>query len=171
MSNRDSSSQPSGPSGASPHGGGPIAFLRPALIAGAYTGAMLIVAMLGALVAANRIPMLEPYAFERNAASYALFVMIMLLPVLRFLNRALKMFVASMTGWVLLTIGYDFAGLYFHNLFNVLQRTPFEVLIEGAIVYAVLSVAAWVCAMILHARRHPLAPARRARSGAISGHR
>jgi len=168
VSNADSSPQPSG---ASPHRSGPIVFLRPALIAGAYTGAMLIIVMLGALVVANRIPMLEAYAFERNAASYALFVMIMLLPVLRFLNRPVKMVVASMTGWVLLTIGYNFAGLYFHNLFNVLQRTPFEVLIEGAIVYAVLSAAAWVCAMILHARRHPLAPARRARSGAISSHR
>jgi hypothetical protein len=132
---------------------------------------MLTVAMLGALVVANRIPTLESYAFERNAASYALFVMIMLLPVLRFLNRPVKMFVASMTGWLLLTVAYDFAGLYFHHLFNVLQRTPFEVLIEGAIVYGVLSVAAWVCAMILHARRHPLAPVRRTRPGTISSHR
>lgn len=145
--------------------------LRPALVAGCYVGAMLTVAMLGALVVANRIPALESYAFERNAASYALFVMIMLLPVLRFLNRPFKMFVASMTGWVLLTVAYDLAGIYFRNLFNVLQRTPFEVLIEGAIVYGVLSAAAWVCAMILHASRHPLAPVRRSRPGTISSHR
>lgn len=145
--------------------------LRPALIAGCYTGAMLTVAMLGALVVANRIPALEPYAFERNAASYALFVMLMLVPVLRFLNRPVKMFVASMIGWLLLTVAYDFAGLYFRNLFSVLQRTPFEVLTEGAIIYGVLAVAAWVCAMILHARRHPMAPMRRPRPGTISSHR
>ncbi|HEY6465083.1 MAG TPA: hypothetical protein VIY69_03775 [Candidatus Acidoferrales bacterium] len=145
--------------------------LRQAFIAGCYTGAMLTVAMLGALVVANRTPALEAYAFERNAACYALFVMLMLLPVLRFLNRPVKMFVASMTGWIILTIAYDFAGIYFHNLFNVLQRTPFEVLAEGAIVYGVLSVAAWVCAMVLHARRHSIAPGRRARAGTVSGHR
>jgi hypothetical protein len=145
--------------------------LRQAFVVGCYTGAMLTVAMLGALVVANRIPALEAYAFERNAASYALFVMLMLLPVLRFLNRPVKMFVASLTGWIILTIAYDFAGLYFHNLFNVLERTPFEVLAEGAIVYGVLSVAAWVCAMVLHARRHSIAPGRRARAGTISGHR
>jgi hypothetical protein len=132
---------------------------------------MLTVAMLGALVVANRIPALEPYAFERNAASYALFVMLMLVPVLRFLNRPVKMFVASMIGWLLLTVAYDFAGLYFRNLFSVLQRTPFEVLTEGAIIYGVLAVAAWVCAMILHARRHPMAPMRRPRPGTISSHR
>lgn len=145
--------------------------LRSALIAGCYTGAMLTVTMLGALVVANRIPALEPYAFERNAAAYALFVMLMLVPVLRFLNRPAKMFVASMTGWVLLTVAYDFSGFYFQNLFNAIQRTPFEVLIEGAIVYGVLAVAAWVCAMILHTRRHPLVPMRRPRPGTIANHR
>jgi hypothetical protein len=145
--------------------------LRPAFIAGCYTGAMLTVAMLGALVVANRIPALEPYAFERNAASYALFVMLMLVPVLRFLNRPVKMFVASMIGWVFLSLAYDFAGLYFRNLFTVLQRTPFEILTEGTIIYGVVAVAAWVCAMIIHARRHPLAPARRARPGTISSNR
>jgi hypothetical protein len=145
--------------------------LRPALITGCYTGAMLTVAMLGALVAADRIPALEPYAFERNAAAYALFVMLMLVPVLRFINRPVKMFVASMTGWLLLTVAYDFAGFYFQNLFNAIQRTPFEVLTEGAIVYGVLAVAAWVFAMILHARRHPLAPMRRPRPGTIANHR
>jgi hypothetical protein len=149
----------------------PQSVLRPALVAGLYTGAMLTVAMLGALVVANRIPSLENYAFERNAASYALFVIIMLLPVLRFLNRPAKMFVASMTGWTLLTVGYDFAGLYFRNLFSVLQRTPFEVLTEGAVIYGILAVAAWVCAMILHARRHTLAPLRRTRPGVVSHHR
>jgi hypothetical protein len=145
--------------------------LRPALIAGCYTGAMLTVVMLGALVLANRVPGLDPYAFERNAGASALFGMLMLVPVVRFLNRPRKMFVASMISWTILTAAYDFAGLYFHNLFNALQRTPFEVLIEGAIAYGVLAVAVWVGAMILHARRHPLAPVRRPGPRTVSGHR
>jgi hypothetical protein len=145
--------------------------VRSAVIAGCYIGAMLTVAMLGALVVANRVPNLERYAFERNAACSALFGMLMLLPVLRFLNRPAKMFVTAMTAWVIVTAAYDFAGIYFRNLFSALQRTPFEVLIEGTIVYGVIAVAAWVFAMILHARRHPLAPARRTRPGTISSHR
>jgi hypothetical protein len=149
----------------------PPSSLRQALILGCYIGAMLTIGMLGSLVVANRIPAFEPYAFERNAACYALFVMLMLVPVLRFLNRPVKMFVASLTGWIILSIAYDMAGIYFHNLFIVLQRTPFEVLIEGAILYGVLAVAAWVCRMIVHARRHSLAPVRRARAGSISSHR
>jgi hypothetical protein len=126
--------------------------MRPVLTLGLYLGAALTIVMLGALVVANRVPALEPYAFERNAACYALFVMLILVPVLRYINRPLKMFVASMTSWILLTAAYNFAGMYFRNLFIVL-RTPLEVLTEGAIVFGVLAVASWVCRMILHARR------------------
>jgi hypothetical protein len=147
------------------------AVLRPALIAGCYTGAMLTVTLLGALVVANRIPALEPYAFERNAFSYALFVLLMLLPVLRFLNHPVKMFVAGISGWAILTSAYDFAGLYFHNLFNVVHRTPFELLAEGAIAYGILALAAWVCRIIVHACRYPLAPVRRSRHRTASTHR
>lgn len=149
----------------------PSSALRSALITGCYSGAMLSVAMLGALVAANRIPSLEAYAFERNSASSALFVILMLVPVFRYLNRPARIFIASMTSWSLVTVTYYFAGFYFRDLFVALQKTPFEVLIEGAILYGVLAVAAWVCAMILHAWRHPLAPVRRTRPGAVSSNR
>jgi hypothetical protein len=130
--------------------------MQPVLTLGVYVGAALVGVMLGALVIANRVPALEPYAFERNAACYGLFVMLMFVPVLRYINRPFQMFVASMTSWILLTAAYNFAGMYFRSLFDVLQRTPLEVLAEGAIVFGVLAVAAWVCRMILHARRHAI---------------
>src|SRR5690348_18196156 len=87
--------------------------LRPAVVAGWYTGAMLSIVMLGAVVVANRIPALEPYAFERNAASYALFGILMAVPVFRFITRPARMFISAMIAWLLLTVAYDFAGLYF----------------------------------------------------------
>jgi hypothetical protein len=133
----------------------------PAVWTGLYLGALLNVVMIAALVAANRFSNLEPYALERNAASYGLFVLFLLIPVVRFLNRPVQMFNAGMIGWVLFVAGYDLAGLFFHNLFNVL-RTPFEALIEGAVLYGVAAVLCWVVGMILLARRHPIAPRRRA---------
>src|SRR5277367_974931 len=78
-----------------------------AIRAGIYGGALLIVAMLGALVAADRIPALEKYAFERNAACYTLFVLLMLVPVIRFLTRPLQMFGAAIIGWVIFVVAYD----------------------------------------------------------------
>src|ERR1700683_5615875 len=88
-----------------------------AIRTGVYGGALLTVAMLGALVAANRMPALEKYAFERNAACYTLFVLLMLVPVVRFLTRPLKMFGAGMVGWVIFVAAYDLTGFYFRDLF------------------------------------------------------
>jgi hypothetical protein len=132
---------------------------------GIYIGASLIIVMLGALVAANRFPALEPYALERNAISYSLFVILMLVPVCRFLTQPVRMFAASMIAWVMFAAAYDVAGLFFKNLFQVL-RTPLEALIEGAVVYGVFATVLWVTEMVLHARHHPIAPRRRTSDGA-----
>ncbi len=131
-----------------------------ALRTGLYSGALLIVTMMGALVAANRVPALERYAFERNASCYTLFVLLMLIPIVRFLNRPLQMFGAAMIGWVMFVAAYDLTGLYFRDLFEVL-RTPFQALMEGTAVYAIFAVASWVCGMLLHARHYPMAPRRK----------
>jgi len=132
-----------------------------AIRTGVYGGALLIIAMLGALVSANRIPVLEKYAFERNAACYTLFVLLMLVPVVRFLTRPLKMFGAAMVGWVMFVAAYDLTAFYFRNLFQVL-RTPFQALIEGTVLYGIFAVGSWVCGMLVQARRQPIAPRRRA---------
>lgn len=134
--------------------------LNATLITGLYTGALLSMVMIGALVAANRLPWLDNHALERNAACYSLFVIFMLIPICRHLNRPLKMFTSAMIGWVIFVVAYDIAGLFFRNLFQVL-RTPFALLVEGAVVYGVFAVGFWVGAMILHARSHPIAPRRR----------
>jgi hypothetical protein len=133
---------------------------HPVLWTGLSTGALLIIVMLGALVAANRMPTLEPYAMERNAAFGGVFVLIMLLPILRFLKRPPAMFASAMLAWVLFAGAYNLAGLYFRNLFEVL-RTPFQALVEGAVVYGVVAGICWVTEMAVHARRHPILPGRR----------
>jgi hypothetical protein len=133
---------------------------HPVLWTGLCTAALLVVVMLGALVAANRFPSLESYAIERNAAFGALFVVVMLLPVLRFLNRPRQMFASAMIGWVLFAGGYNLVGFYFRDLFDVL-RTPFQALVEGTAAYGVLAGISWVVGMLLHARRHPIAAERK----------
>ncbi|HUJ31601.1 MAG TPA: hypothetical protein VLY23_10000 [Candidatus Acidoferrum sp.] len=143
---------------------------HPALVTGLYTGTLLIIVMMGALVAANRIPGLETYALERNAASYSLFVLFMLIPVFRFLNNPLSLFASAMIGWLMFVVAYDIAGMVFKDLFDVL-RTPFQALIEGAVIYGVIAVGSWVGGMVLFARRHPIAPRRRRTSETPSDQR
>lgn len=134
---------------------------HPSLVTGLYMGSLLVIVMMGSLVAANRIPGLERYALERNAASYGLFILFMLIPVFRFLNRPLQMFSSAMIGWAMFVVAYDVAGMVFHDLFEVL-RTPFQALVEGAVIYGVIAVGSWVGAMVLLARRQPIEPRRRA---------
>jgi len=143
---------------------------RPALWTGLYTGALLVMVMFGALVAANRLSWLDNRALERNAASYGLFVIFMLIPVIRFLSQPLQMFSSAMIGWVMFVVAYDLAGFYFRNLFQVL-RTPFEALIEGAVIYGVFAVGSWVGGMVLQWRHHAIAPRRRRTSDPAPHHR
>jgi hypothetical protein len=57
-------------------------------------------------------------------------------------------------------VSYYIAGMFFHNLFEVL-RTPFEALIEGAVVYGFFAVGSWVASMALHARNQAIESRRR----------
>lgn len=132
----------------------------PALRTGLYTGSLLVLVMIISLIAANRLPWLENRALERNAACYGLFVLFMLIPVARFWNRPVRMFASGMLSWAMFVIAYDIAGMFFRNLFQIL-RTPFEALLEGALVYGVCAVVAWVGGMALLARLNPIAPRRR----------
>jgi hypothetical protein len=138
---------------------------------GLWTGALLIIVMLGGLEAANRVPLLERYALERNAASYSLFVLFMLIPIFRFFTRPLSMFVSAMIAWVMFVVAYNIAGIVFHNLFTAVRHTPLMVLVEGAAVYGVFAVGLWVGTMILQARHHPIAPSHRRVHEAISRER
>lgn len=140
----------------------------PAFWTGLYTGALLTIVMIGSLVAANRIPGLERYALERNGVSYSLFAMFMLIPVCRFLSHPGRLFSSAMIGWVIFVFAYDIAGIFFRNLFEVIHHAPFQVFIEGAVIYGVFSVGSWVGGMLLHARRHTILPGRRRPSDAPS---
>jgi hypothetical protein len=133
---------------------------RTSLETGIYMGGLLIVVMMSALFIANRVPGSEHYALERNAAFCAVFFIIMLIPIARFFNRPMPMFISAMIGWASFVVAYDIAGMFYSNLFQVLRR-PLEALIEGAVVYSVAAVGAWVIGMFLAARHIPIAPRRR----------
>lgn len=142
----------------------------PTLRIGLYTGALLTTVMIGSLFAANRFPLLDNRALERNGASYGLFLLFMMIPIFRFLHQPVKMFASAMIGWCIFVIAYDAAGMYFHTLFSAL-RTPVEALLEGTIVYGVCAVGFWVGSMALHARQHRIVPRRRRTDFFSSHHR
>lgn len=140
--------------------GAPAATPHPVLRTGVCTGLALVIVLLAALAAANRFPVLERYALERDAVSYGVFFILMMIPLLRFLRSPLQMFASALIAWVVFAIGYSVAGLFFQHLFAAFHRTPFEVFMEGAVVYGVCAVCSWVAEMVIHACRHSIAPDR-----------
>lgn len=128
---------------------------------GLLTGGLLVAVMLASLFVANGVPALEPAASLRNDICRAAFGLVMLIPIFMFLGHALRMFASALLAWSLFALGYDFAGLYFPNLFSALGRTPFEVLILGLVFYGVVAAVSWVSWMVFEASHEPVVPAAR----------
>jgi hypothetical protein len=132
----------------------------PVLVMGLLDGAALAAVMLVSLLVANRIPQLEPWTIERNAVCEGVFLLTMLLPILVFRSEPRRLFACGMIAWFVFTLSYWMAGIYFVQLFDSLQRTPFSALMDGAVAYGVIAALAWVSGMAWHARHHPVVSAR-----------
>lgn len=132
----------------------------PTLRTGLITGSLLVLVMLASLFAATRVPGFESFAGVRNDICRAFFGLIMLIPVFRFLTLPRRMFASALIGWVIFAMGYDFAGMYFSNLFTTLGHTPFELFILGIVFYGVVAAVSWVAWMVLTAAHEPVAPRR-----------
>lgn len=128
---------------------------------GLLTGGLLVLVMLVSLFTANRLPTLESAAVLRNDICRAAFGMVMLIPIFVFLSHSRRMFASALFGWSLFALGYDFAGMYFSDLFTTLGRTPFEVLILGLVFYGVVAAVSWVAWMVLAVSHETAAPATR----------
>jgi hypothetical protein len=127
---------------------------HPAFFYGVITGILLSFVMFGWLFAANRTPGLDHVAFFRNWIALGAFGFIMSIPVLRFVRTPGRIFTSGLTGWVLLCVAYASANMYFENLENRLAKTPFKLLVMGAIVYAVAAAIAWIMTTIVAMLRH-----------------
>lgn len=128
---------------------------------GLLTGGLLVLVMLASLFTANRLPALESAAALRNDICRAAFGLVMLIPVFAFLSHSRRMFASALFGWSLFALGYDFAGMYFSDLFTTLGRTPFEVLVLGLVFYGVVAAVSWVAWMVFAVSHEPAAPSTR----------
>ena len=124
---------------------------------GVLTGIYLSAVMAVALVCANRIPALEPYADLRNWICNCLFLLVALVPVATFWRSPWALFTSATFGWFVFSLSYGLAGLYFDHLQTRLNKSPFHMFLLGAGSYAVLAVAIWVWDMLSAAIVHGLA--------------
>jgi len=124
---------------------------------GVLTGIYLTAVMTVALLTANRLPALEAYADLRNWMCGSLFVLVALIPVATFWRAPWHLFTSAATGWLVFTLAYWGAGLFFENLHTRLNKTPFHMFLLGAGCYAVVAVAIWVFGMMRVVLQHGFA--------------
>lgn len=137
-----------------------FAWLRnPALHIGVLTGVYLSIVLGAWLVIANRMPWSATFAGPRNLIAGALFLLLMLIPIGRFLRSPARLFASGLAGWALLALTYLVMGFFFERLHS--RMGPFHVFMLGAVVYGVVAVVAWVVSLVLAARHHPVATSRR----------
>ena len=124
-----------------------------ALRTGVLTGIYLSCAFVAWLVVANRVPELEVFAGARNLAASVIVILLMAIPVLRFRLEPLRLFVAGLVAWTLVTVTYRAAELFFSLLESRLGAL--HVFTLGAVCYGFVAVFEWVALICLEARsRH-----------------
>jgi hypothetical protein len=121
---------------------------------GVLSGFYLTVVMAGGLLVANRMPDLDGLALIRNASCALLFFLVALVPICVFLRSPWQMFVAGITGWLILSLAYAAAGSILVHLHTRLGVSAFHVLLLGTGGYAVVAVGCWVTSMLVSLLSH-----------------
>ena len=129
---------------------GPLSVLQnPVIHTGVFVGVLLIGVMVGSLYVANRMPKFDAVASLRNLLCYGAFGLVMSIPIARYLGSPWKIFVSGITAWLVLAGAYAAATMFFENLINRLNVTPFHLLMLGAVIYGVIAAMSWVASSLV----------------------
>jgi len=131
----------------------------PALRIGFFTGVCLSGVFIAWLLIANRVPQLERFWLERNAAAAGAALILLAIPICRFLKSAAEMFVSGVVACAVASLCYFLMELHFPLLENHIGALHLFML--GALAYGFLAVLDWVISIFLVARRHPVVATRR----------
>ena len=127
---------------------------------GFFTGAALSVVLVAWVLVANRVAQLEPFALERNCAAVGALLLLMAIPVCRFVRSPRALFISGVAAWAILTIAYVGLEMFFPRLDS--RMGALQLFILGATSYGLLAVIGWVIALVRLARRqHMVATGRR----------
>ena len=117
---------------------------------GIYTGTCLSLVFAMWLVLANRVPLLERLALERNIIAVVGLVLFASLPILRFYRSAGDLLVSGLLAWALLSITYRLLGMVFVLLGE--KYSAFQVFVLGAVVYLICATLSWIGMIIWKVR-------------------
>jgi hypothetical protein len=131
-----------------------IASLRIGVLTGIYLSCVFV----AWLEVANRVPALWSFAELRNLIAGAILIAVLGIPVLRFLHRPGRLFVAGLTAWTVLTVTYLVAEIRFTLLES--RMGALHVFVLGAVSYGFVAVLDWVFLMCAGVRHQHIAQTR-----------
>jgi cytochrome bd-type quinol oxidase subunit 2 len=125
-------------------------FRNAAIRTGVYVGVCLTLVFSAWLVIANRAPILERFALERNIAAAAILGFLAVVPIFRFLRLPGHLLASSLIGWLIFSLSYRALCLLFRGLSN--WHSTLQVFMLGAVVYMILTTLSWIATTIWRAR-------------------
>jgi len=117
---------------------------------GVYIGLCLF-AIFGAwLIVANRMPVFERFALERNMLAAAVMCLFAAIPILRFIRRPGRMLVSGGTAWAIFSFLYRLLALFFTGL--SFWHGAWQVFMAGAVVYLIAATLSWIVGLVWRVR-------------------
>ncbi|HMI50963.1 MAG TPA: hypothetical protein VK525_05585 [Candidatus Saccharimonadales bacterium] len=123
---------------------------NPAVRTGIYTGVCLAAVLTAWLVVANRVPVLERFATERNIAAVVALALLSTIPLMRFYRLPGNLLISGLISWTILTLAYGMLTLFFRGLSE--WRSPFQIFTLGTIVFLIVTTLFWIGTIIWRAR-------------------
>ena len=117
-------------------------FPNAAIRVGVYVAVGLSLVFTAWLFLANRFPLLERLALERNIAAALLLCLFALIPILRFLRMPGHLLASGLVAWLIFSLYYRVLGLFFRKLGD--WHRTFQVFMYGAVVYMIVATLSWV---------------------------
>lgn len=117
---------------------------------GLYIGFCLFATFAAWVVVANRIPVFERFALERNILAIAVMCLFASIPVLRFIRRPGRMLVSGGTAWAVFSFLYRLLALFFTGL--SFWHGAWQVFMAGAVVYLIAATLSWIVGLVWRVR-------------------
>jgi hypothetical protein len=117
---------------------------------GIYTGVCLSTVLVAWVLIANRLPILEPLAQQRNVAAALLLVLVASMPVIRFLRSPANLLLSGLLAWGLMTLTYRILCMVFVLLAD--YYGAFHVFVLGAVMYLIFATLSWLGKIVWRAR-------------------
>jgi len=133
--------------------------LHPVLKVGIGVGIGLSALATAWLLAANRVPFLDRFAFIRNIFALALAAGLLLVPVCRFCKSAGQLFLSGLIGWAMLSVAYSTLEIPFPGL--AVRLSSFHLFMLGAVAFGLLATLAWLASLVMSVRQAPESATRR----------